>query len=385
MPRPLTAAITALLVLVAGSGCAYAGNLFALVLGPDGPERVERTDVGRDPFAKDVAAATPSALAGIGDDLDAVATEAAKRAEAASGKTPDPLDIARSRTEAVIAAAKAKGLTVTAPSSRMGVGIWGGSGTNACDLPALKNFLAAKAEQAGAWAAVQGITVDQIPAYLDGLTPGFLLTSTTVVNHRFTGGKAVPFRAVLASGTAVLVDDDGVPRARCKCGNPLKPVLIDLGDQSVSVQAFADQVVDYHGGDNIDAQYRDPAAALGPPDYRNDSHARNEVSLGTAKTRCEFSLTVKFVDNTLTNGPGDDLRIVEIGEVEPSDVFVQDGDLFVPVGQISGGDSSIDLSPALPEGEDYQVVKICDAPDVDVSDVPGADIDAVAALHWKPA
>src|SRR6185436_18143448 len=34
------------------------------------------------------------------------------------------------------------------------------------------------------------------------------------------------FLAVLRRGTAVLVDDEGVPRVKCYCGNPLLPPVI---------------------------------------------------------------------------------------------------------------------------------------------------------------
>jgi len=42
-----------------------------------------------------------------------------------------------------------------------------------------------------------------------------------VTNHGFEGGRARPAQAVLQAGSAVMVDDRGVPRVRCACGNPL--------------------------------------------------------------------------------------------------------------------------------------------------------------------
>jgi hypothetical protein len=44
-----------------------------------------------------------------------------------------------------------------------------------------------------------------------------------VTNHGFANGVATPHQSVLEAGTAVLVDNTGVPRARCACGNPLLP------------------------------------------------------------------------------------------------------------------------------------------------------------------
>ncbi|MFD7575382.1 DUF6777 domain-containing protein, partial [Streptomyces sp. NPDC059810] len=44
---------------------------------------------------------------------------------------------------------------------------------------------------------------------------------TRVTNHGFKNGAATAYQSVLQAGTAVLVDDRGVPRVRCACGNPL--------------------------------------------------------------------------------------------------------------------------------------------------------------------
>ncbi|MGW0475038.1 DUF6777 domain-containing protein [Streptomyces coeruleorubidus] len=60
-----------------------------------------------------------------------------------------------------------------------------------------------------------------VPAYLRSLTPVVLSMDTRVTNHGHSDGRATGYQAVLQSGTAVLVDDRGVPRVRCACGNPL--------------------------------------------------------------------------------------------------------------------------------------------------------------------
>ncbi len=46
---------------------------------------------------------------------------------------------------------------------------------------------------------------------------------TRVTNHGYRDGAATSYQAVLQAGTAVLVDNHGVPRVRCACGNPLTP------------------------------------------------------------------------------------------------------------------------------------------------------------------
>jgi hypothetical protein len=101
-------------------------------------------------------------------------------------------------------------------------GLYGGTRDNSsCDPDQLVDFLVADQEKAQAWAAVLGIDVDDIPDYVDILTPVNLGSDTRVVNHGFAGGRATARQAVLQRGSAVLVDARGVPRVRCYCGNPL--------------------------------------------------------------------------------------------------------------------------------------------------------------------
>src|SRR3954447_11412933 len=102
-------------------------------------------------------------------------------------------------------------------------GLYGGTGTNACDAGMIERYLSDKPQMAEAWAKAQGpsVTPDRIHDFLASLTPVTLLSDTAVLNHDYRGGQAVPFQSVLQAGTAVLVDEHGVPRVRCACGNPL--------------------------------------------------------------------------------------------------------------------------------------------------------------------
>ena len=103
-------------------------------------------------------------------------------------------------------------------------GLYGGTRDIAsCDPAAMLAFLEANPDKAAAWAAAQGIATAQIPAFVDRLTPVILRSDTAVTNHGFRDGSANPFQAVLQAGTAVLVDEYGVPRVKCACGNPLLP------------------------------------------------------------------------------------------------------------------------------------------------------------------
>lgn len=103
-------------------------------------------------------------------------------------------------------------------------GLYGGTqDESACDAAKLIDFLLSNPNKAAAWASVQGITPNSIPAFVRSLTPVVLRADTRVTNHGYFNGVATPLQSVLQAGTAVLVDDLGQPRVKCNCGNPLSP------------------------------------------------------------------------------------------------------------------------------------------------------------------
>jgi hypothetical protein len=102
------------------------------------------------------------------------------------------------------------------------VGLYGGTlNTRTCDKNQLVVYLAQNPAKGAAWASVLGISPSQIPSYVAGLTPVLLRSDTLVINHGYVSGQATSIRAVLEAGTAVLVDDKGIPVTKCYCGNPL--------------------------------------------------------------------------------------------------------------------------------------------------------------------
>jgi hypothetical protein len=113
---------------------------------------------------------------------------------------------------------------------KVGSGPFGGSGSDlVCDRELLIRSLAAQPERLYEWARVLGVTPTErsVARYIRKLRPVTLTRDTRVTNHSFVGGRAVAFQSILQAGTAVLVDRDGVPVARCRCGNPLlKPIFI---------------------------------------------------------------------------------------------------------------------------------------------------------------
>lgn len=122
-------------------------------------------------------------------------------------------------------------------------GLYGGTRDVAtCDVEALTDFLTddSNAEKAEAWAGALDIEVDEIEDFIAGLTPVRLRFDTRVTNHGFTDGEASPFQSILEAGTAVLVDDEGVPRVKCNCGNPLDAPE-DLDDAGLDEDGALDE------------------------------------------------------------------------------------------------------------------------------------------------
>ena len=100
------------------------------------------------------------------------------------------------------------------------IGLYGGSMNLAvCDRDKMVNFLEQNPGQAQAWRTVTGAS--DIRSYASTLSPVVLTHDTRVTNHGYENGLPVGFQSVLQTGTAVMVDDTGVPRVRCECGNPL--------------------------------------------------------------------------------------------------------------------------------------------------------------------
>ncbi|MFJ2770346.1 DUF6777 domain-containing protein [Streptomyces sp. NPDC087300] len=109
-------------------------------------------------------------------------------------------------------------------------GLYGGThAVGSCDVGQQIRFLTGDRAKARAFAEASGIEASAIPGFLRGLTPVVLRADTRVTNHGFRDGSATSFQSVLQSGTAVLVDERGLPRVRCACGNPLKPPVAFQG------------------------------------------------------------------------------------------------------------------------------------------------------------
>ena len=103
-------------------------------------------------------------------------------------------------------------------------GEFGGTGSNyVCDRELLISALTAKPDRMQAWARVEAIdaTPEAVANYVRGLRPATLLKPTRVTTHTFVNGKAKASQAILADGTAVLIDDNQAIRVRRRTGSPL--------------------------------------------------------------------------------------------------------------------------------------------------------------------
>ncbi|MEU5220307.1 DUF6777 domain-containing protein, partial [Streptomyces sp. NPDC020807] len=146
----------------------------------------------------------------------------------ASASGPDPFTQSTARTDG--GSASPASLPPRSSSAEAGTpkvsgaapGLYGGTQNVAsCNVEQQVRFLAAEPARNAAFASVLSIKPDQVPGYLRSLTPLQLRVDTRVTNHGFKDGAATTYQAVLQSGTAVLVDERGMPRVRCACGNPL--------------------------------------------------------------------------------------------------------------------------------------------------------------------
>ena len=156
------------------------------------------------------------------------------------------------------------------------------------------------------------------------------------------------------------------------------------------LSSFADAVVSYNPvliGGVPTPTGRNPAAALGAPDYAGalcvDAPTCTSVSLGQGG-----SVTLAFTNNRLT-GSGDsalDLWVFEVG-ADVEDTFVaisEDGITYFEVGKVFGATSGIDIDAfGFGPSSQFRFVRLTDDPLEGGNiggDKSGADIDAVGAI-----
>jgi hypothetical protein len=202
--------------------------------------------------------------------------------------------------------------------------VYGGSrDTQVCDVAQLVAFLSdpANSAKAEAWAGVLDVEVSGIPDYVAGLTAVRLRFDTRVTNHGFRDGEATAFQSLLQAGTGVLVDDTGVPRVKCNCGNPLStPAPLD-------------------GTSSSDALDLD-GIAQNPDDAWDGLDPAQAVTVGAAPTPVAEVTLVDLDGGGLIERPvgsdGASLKDVGTGDVQVTLEWASDADLDLHVVEPDG-------------------------------------------------
>ena len=167
-------------------------------------------------------------------------------------------------------------------------------GGSSCDRDGLAAFFTANRTTADQWVravagdpdlttsdAFKAVSATTLPGYVTGLTPMLLRADTRVTEFSLTAGAVAAQQAVLQAGTAVLVDERGLPRLRCASGSPLAapvrnaPTANRAGDpwpgfdvQAAVVMAPAANIIRQFGlvGPTGTTIFRRPAGSVGPQD-----------------------------------------------------------------------------------------------------------------------
>lgn len=133
---------------------------------------------------------------------------------ALTADTPPPAPRTPRRTDRSAAAGGPRSLPGGTP------GLYGGTErTGSCDIGRQVGHLVRDPARGRAFAEVVGISPAALPDHVRTLTPVVLRADTRVTSHGFRAGRITRYQSVLQAGTAVLVDDRGLPRVRCACGN----------------------------------------------------------------------------------------------------------------------------------------------------------------------
>lgn len=162
--------------------------------------------------------------------------------------------------------------------------------------------------------------------------------------------------------------DDGLGNTYADTKN--KQIYLPLGKLS-----FADIMIDFDPGSG--GLY--PEGALHEPDLTIELANLNQAKPEMCNIGLSGILTLQFIDNAITDVNGPDLYVFEAGAIEPTILELsKDGSNWLEVGKIEGGTAIVDIHDFVKPGETFTYVRLTDLNTQ--SGVPGADIDAVAAI-----
>ncbi|QNJ97967.1 OmpA family protein [Constantimarinum furrinae] len=146
-------------------------------------------------------------------------------------------------------------------------------------------------------------------------------------------------------------------------------IYLPLGDLS-----FADRVISHQIGDPPGAN---ADGSLGIPDMPNVSFPNGDTRICNLGIR--GVLTLEFTDNAIADVNGPDLYVFEMGAIEPTNLEIsKNGVDWINVGRIDGGTAKVDIAPFCKPGDTFNYIRLTDLESP--SALPGADVDAVAAI-----
>ncbi|MCD2196710.1 hypothetical protein LQ327_25390 [Actinomycetospora endophytica] len=112
-------------------------------------------------------------------------------------------------------------VAATGPQSGDTKGLYAATTPPACTTADLLGQLQADPAKLAAFGGVFGLGASDVPAFVDSLSPVVLRANTSVTDHPYSDGAFTEQPAILAAGTAVLVNSYGEPTVKCFNGNPL--------------------------------------------------------------------------------------------------------------------------------------------------------------------
>jgi hypothetical protein len=112
-------------------------------------------------------------------------------------------------------------VAATGPQTGDTTGLYAATTPPSCNNADFLAQLQSDPAKLAAFGGVFGIGAGDVPAFVDSLAPVVLRANTAVTDHPFADGAFTEQPAILAAGTAVLVNPYGEPTVKCFNGNPL--------------------------------------------------------------------------------------------------------------------------------------------------------------------
>lgn len=181
---------------------------------PPPPPKPSRRPLAGKILAGLVAAGLVAGGAGTWIALSGASTEAAVQTTSFAGANPTTSPFGTDAPQVAAVAA-------TGPQAGDTAGLYAATTPPSCDTASFLSQVQADPAKLAAFGGVFGVARGDVPAFVNSLSPVVLRAATSVTDHPYVDGAFTAQPAVLAAGTAVLVDSYGLPTVKCFNGNPL--------------------------------------------------------------------------------------------------------------------------------------------------------------------